>query len=61
MIQNVLDKIGLFFDNLAIPFEMVEVFKSVTAVWDALPLAVRGTLTGIFALATFFCVVKMLF
>ena len=53
MIQSVIDKIGLLFDNLAIPFEMMEVYKSVTAVWDAFPLALKATLIGIFGVATF--------
>lgn len=61
MIQSVIDKIGLLFDNLAIPFEMMEVYKSVTAIWDAFPLALKATLIGIFGVATFLCVLKMLF
>ncbi len=61
MINSLIDKIVLLFDNLSIPFEMVTVFNSVTDVWYALPLALKGVLIGIFGISTFFCVVKMLF
>lgn len=61
MIDAIIAKISLFFDNLAIPFEMIEVYKSVTAIWDALPLALKAALIGIFGVSTFLCVVKMLF
>lgn len=61
MIDSILEKLGSFFDNLMIPFEMIEVYKSVTAVWDAFPLALRAALTGLFAVATFLLIMKMLF
>lgn len=61
MIDSVLDSIGTLFDNLSIPFEMVEVYKSVTSIWDAFPLALKAVLIGMFMLSTFYCVLRMLF
>lgn len=52
---------GDFIDNISIPFEMTEVYKSVTAVWDAFPLALRASLIGIWGVLIFITITKMLF
>ena len=46
--------------NLAIPFELVTVYHAVNDIWDALPVAVRLSLSGAFALLTLFCIFRML-
>lgn len=61
MLDSLLSKIGEFFANLAIPFEVVEVFQSVTAVWNALPLVLQFALIACFAMACFLAILKMLF
>lgn len=61
MIDSLLQKLGELFDNLAIPFEMVEVYTAVTSIWEAFPLAVRFSLIGCFAIACLFAILKMLF
>lgn len=61
MIDAILEKISYFIDNVSIPFEMIEVYKAVTAVWDAFPLALQASLIGLFAVGVFWCVLKMLF
>lgn len=52
---------GNIIDNIAIPFEMMEVYKSVTAVWDAFPLALKSALIGIWGVVIFLTIMKMLF
>lgn len=61
MMNSLLEKLGELFDNLAIPFEMIEVYNAVTSIWEAFPLVVRFSLIGCFAIACFFAVLKMLF
>lgn len=61
MISALIEKIGTLFDNLAIPGEIMEVFRTFTEIWDAIPLALRVTLIGCFSVACTLAVIKMLF
>lgn len=49
------------FDTLAIPFELVDVYKAVTSVWEALPGVIKITMTCCFGVACLFAILKMLF
>lgn len=49
------------FANLMLPFEVSSVFSSIGSIWDAFPLAVKAVLIGIFALASFFAMLRILF
>ena len=48
-------------DTLAIPFEIVDVYKAVTACWEILPGVIKLTMTGCFGVACMFAILKMLF
>lgn len=63
LIDSLLSKLGQIFPNssFAIPFEMVTVYNAVTDIWDAFPVALRMSLIGVFGVAVFFCILKMLF
>lgn len=61
MISNIIDKIGTFFDNLAIPGEIVDVFDMFSDLWGAIPYAVRVALVGCFSFACVLAAIKMLF
>ncbi len=61
MLSALIEKIGTLFDNLAIPGEIMEVFQTITEIWDAVPLAVRVTLIGCFSVACVLAILKMLF
>jgi len=59
--MTVLEKLGNFFDNLAIPGELLEVFEAFADIWDAIPLVLRYVLMGMFSTACLFAILKMLF
>lgn len=61
MLDSLLAKIGEFFSNLAIPFEIVDVFRAVTAVWSALPFVLQVALVACFSVACLLAILKMLF
>lgn len=61
MINNIIDKIGLLFDNLSIPGEIVKVFDMFGDLWEAIPYSVRVALVGCFTVACVLAAVKMLF
>lgn len=63
LIDALLSKLGQILPNssVTIPFEMVTVYNAVTNVWDAFPLALRMALIGVFGVAVFFCIMRMLF
>ena len=46
--------------DFTIPFEMVTVYNAVNSIWDSLPVAVRACLSGAFAVAVLFCILRML-
>lgn len=54
MIQDIID-------TLSIPFELVEAYKAVTYVWDALPAVVKMSMVCCFAVACFFAILKMVY
>lgn len=59
--MSILEKLGQFFDNLAIPTEIMEIFEGISGIWDAIPYALRATLFMIFGVACLLAIVKMLF
>ena len=61
MIDSLLAKLGELFQNLSIPFELIDVYTAVTSIWEAFPLVSRFCLIGCFSVACFFAVLKMLF
>lgn len=61
MLDAFLAKIGEFFANAAIPFQVVSVYRSITAVWNALPLVLQVTLIACFGIACLFAVIRMIF
>lgn len=63
LIDSLLSKLGQVLPNssFTIPFEMVTVYNAVTDVWEAFPLALRMSLIGVFGVAVFFCILRMLF
>lgn len=61
MIQNLIDRIGTLFDNLAIPGEILDVFEMMTVIWESIPFSVRCILIGCFTVACVFAMLKMLF
>lgn len=58
--MTILEKLGQFFDNLAIPGEIIEVFEGFTGIWEAIPIALRYTLMMMFSVACLLAVLKML-
>ncbi len=61
MINSLLEKIGVFFDNLSIPSEIVKVFNGITDIWNALPFVLRTCLLFCFGIACMFAILKMIF
>lgn len=61
MISNIIDKIGLLWDNLSIPGEIVDVFEMFGDLWDVIPYAVRVALGACFSFACVLAAIKMLF
>lgn len=59
--DRVMTGLGKFFDNLAIPYEISQVFDVFVGIWEVIPAAVRFTLIMCFSVACFFAVAKMLF
>jgi len=59
--DRVMTTIGKFFDNLAIPYEISQVFDVFVGIWEVIPAAIRFTLIMCFSVACFFAVAKMLF
>lgn len=48
------------FELLALPEDVVSVFKAINAVWEAFPFTLRMVLVFLFAMITLFAVLKML-
>ena len=63
LFSSLVDKIIQLLPNgsLTVPFELVTVYHSVQDIWSSFPLLVRFAFSAVFALATFFCILKMLF
>ena len=59
--MTIMDKLGQFFDNLAIPGELLEVFEAFASIWESVPLVLRYVLMGMFSTACLFAILKMLF
>lgn len=59
--MTILDKIGNFFSNLAIPSEVYKVFEALSAIWETIPVAVKLCFVMCFSIACLFAVLKMLF
>lgn len=49
-----------FFANLAIPFEVANVFSKMRDIFDALPLVVQFAIVGCFALSCLFAILRIL-
>lgn len=49
------------FANLAIPFEVSNVFSAMKDIFDALPLVIKFAIYGCFALSCLFAIMRMLF
>lgn len=54
-------KLGYFFDDLSIPFEVSKVFEGFADIWGAVPVVVRYTIIFGFSIACVFAILKMLF
>lgn len=63
MLGDLASKIAQLLPNsdFTVPFELITVYQSVTDIWDSFPLAVRMSFISIFAVATVFCILRMLF
>lgn len=61
LIDNLIDRIGLFGDNLTVPFDVVEVFRFFPQLWEAIPFVVRSALLACFVVACLLAIAKMLF
>ena len=63
VVDGMLSRFGQWLPNssFTIPFELFTVYNAVTDIWEAFPIAVRMSLVGVFALATLFCILRMLF
>lgn len=49
------------FANLAVPFEIANVFSAMKDIFDALPLVVKFAIIGCFSLSCLFAIMRMLF
>lgn len=59
--DRIVNSLGKFFDNLAIPYEISQVFDTLVGIWGVIPAAIRFTIIMCFSVACFFAVAKMLF
>lgn len=62
LIDALLSKLGQILPNSSatIPVELITVYNAVTDIWNAFPLALRMALIGIFGVAVFFCILRMI-
>lgn len=49
------------FSNLAVPFEVANVFSAMKDIWDAFPLVFKLAVYGCFALSCLLAIMRMLF
>lgn len=61
MLSSLLERFGMFWDNLSLPTEIVASFTLFQEIWLAIPYAVRVAFTACFTFACVLAAVKMLF
>lgn len=61
LIDKFIERLGLLGDNLAVPGDIVEVFKFFPQLWEAIPFLLRSALLACFVVACLLAIAKMLF